>query len=160
MRQAEVMPDLPTPVRAALGLAATALDEARHLPDKAIELPMLAVSTALQISLRAQQRYAAFAARGDALLAGRGTTDDAPPWATFDPPPADGTGPASAAETGEPADADDSGGAPGPLDDVTDLAARRPNTPRARTSRPKKTVRSPRNGAPSAFDTVGDDESN
>jgi len=69
-----------------LGLAATALEEARRLPDRAIELPMLAVSTALQMSLRAQQRYAHLAARGDDLLNRRETTDDAPPWATFDDP--------------------------------------------------------------------------
>jgi len=80
------MPQLPTPLRAALGLVATALDEARHLPDKAIELPMLAVSTALQMWLRAQQRYTALAARGDDLLNGRPTTDEPPPWATFDEP--------------------------------------------------------------------------
>jgi len=80
------MPPLPTPLRAALGLVATALDEARHLPDKAIELPMLAVSTALQMSLRAQQRYASLAARGDDLLNRLETTDDPPPWATFDEP--------------------------------------------------------------------------
>lgn len=80
------MPQLPTPLRAALGLVATALDEARRLPDRAIELPMLAVSTALQMSLRAQQRYAHLAARGDDLINRRETTDDAPPWATFDEP--------------------------------------------------------------------------
>ena len=75
------------PFRAALGLVATALDEARTLPDKAIELPMLAVSTALQMSLRAQQRYAALAARGDELLAGRAASPTSrPPWATFDEP--------------------------------------------------------------------------
>jgi hypothetical protein len=80
------MPPLPTPLRAALGLVATAMDEARHLPDKAIELPMLAVSTALQMSLRAQQRYAALAARGDDLLNRGEPTDEPPPWATFDAP--------------------------------------------------------------------------
>ena len=59
---------LPAPIRAAVGLVATAADEARHLPDRALELPMLAVSTALQVSLRAQQRYAQLAARGDQVL--------------------------------------------------------------------------------------------
>ncbi len=77
MRHAGVMASLPTPLRAALGLVATALDEARTLPDKAIELPMLAVSTALQLSLRAQQRYAHLAARGDELLNHRAVTDEA-----------------------------------------------------------------------------------
>lgn len=81
------MPALPTPFRAALGVVATVLDNAKDFPDKAIELPMLAVSTALQLSLRAQQRYAALAAKGDDLLAGRTTTDEPPAWATFDDEP-------------------------------------------------------------------------
>ena len=81
------MPALPTPFRAALGIVATVLDNAKDFPDKAIELPMLAVSTALQLSLRAQQRYAALAARGDDLLSGRHTSDEPPPWATFDDEP-------------------------------------------------------------------------
>lgn len=81
------MPALPTPFRAALGVVATVLDNAKDFPDKAIELPMLAVSTALQMSLRAQQRYAALAAKGDDLLAGRRTSDEPPAWATFDDDP-------------------------------------------------------------------------
>lgn len=85
---------LPTPVRAALGVVAIARDVVQNFPDKAIELPMLAVSTALQASLRAQQRYAELAARGDALLAGRHVTDEPPAWATFDEP-ADGRPPRS-----------------------------------------------------------------
>jgi hypothetical protein len=85
IRQAVAM-HLPSPVRAAVGLVAAAADEAKHLPDRAIELPMLAVSTALQMSLRAQQRYARLAARGDELLNRRGATDDPPAWATFDEP--------------------------------------------------------------------------
>src|SRR5579875_3937506 len=81
---------LPGPVRAAVGLVATAADEARHLPDRALELPMLAVSTALQASVRAQQRYARLTARGDALLNRRPPSDEPPEWATFDDPlPAD-----------------------------------------------------------------------
>src|SRR5437879_552769 len=80
------MPSLPMPLRAVLGLVATAMDEAKHLPDRAIELPMLAVSTALQASLRAQQRYASLAAKGDEFLARRDTSDEPPAWATFDPP--------------------------------------------------------------------------
>jgi len=76
----------PGPVRAVVGLLASAAEEAKHLPDRAIELPMLAVSTALQASLRAQQRYARLAARGDEVLNRRRPTDDPPPWATFDEP--------------------------------------------------------------------------
>jgi hypothetical protein len=81
------MPPLPSPLRAALGLAATVVDEARHLPDRAIELPMQAVSWSLQMSLRAQQRYAALTARGDEVLAARETGDEPPSWATFDDEP-------------------------------------------------------------------------
>ena len=110
------MPSLPTPFRAAIGLAAEALDEARHLPDKAIELPMLAVSTALQLSLRMQQRYAMLAARGEELLNRRETTDEPPSWATFDDPVSD-----------------------------------------ERPAAVRKTVRRPRNGAPSRFDAIGDE---
>lgn len=77
---------LPGPLRAAVGLIATAAAEARHLPDRAIELPMLAVSSALQASLRAQQRYARLAARGDEVLNRRTPTEEPPPWATFDDP--------------------------------------------------------------------------
>src|SRR4051794_39737334 len=76
----------PGPVRAVLGLLATAAEEAKPLPDRAVELPMLAVSTALQISLRAQQRYARLAARGDEVLHRRPPSDEPPPWATFDEP--------------------------------------------------------------------------
>jgi hypothetical protein len=77
---------LPGPVRAVVGLLATAADEAKHLPDRAVELPMLAVSSALQMSLRAQQRYARLAARGDDVINRRSATDEPPPWATFDDP--------------------------------------------------------------------------
>lgn len=83
MRQGGVM-HLPGPLRAAVGLVVTAADEAKHLPDRAIELPMLAVSTALQMSLRAQQRYARLAERGDAVLNRRDISDEPPDWATFD----------------------------------------------------------------------------
>src|SRR3954470_18582724 len=76
----------PGPVRAVVGLLASAAEEAKHLPDRAVELPMLAVSSALQASLRAQQRYARLAARGDEVLGRRRPTDDPPPWATFDEP--------------------------------------------------------------------------
>jgi hypothetical protein len=79
------MSTLPTPIRAALGLAATALDEARKLPETLPQVPVVAVTTAMQASLRVQQHIAALAARGDELLSQlRGTTAEAPAWATFD----------------------------------------------------------------------------
>jgi hypothetical protein len=80
---------LPAPLRAAVGLAATATDEARRLPERALELPMLFVSTALQASVRAQQRYARLTARGDAVLNRKHPTDEPPEWATFDEPLSD-----------------------------------------------------------------------
>jgi hypothetical protein len=143
------MPPLPSPVRAALGLAVTVLDEARRLPDRAIDVPMRAVSLALQLSLRAQQRYAAFAARGDEVLSGRQTGDEAPPWATFDAPvdvaPAIGAEPAGeAADARAETAADDTPAEPRP----------RPRAPKRTT----KTVRAPRTGRPSAFDAVADPE--
>jgi len=104
-------------------MVATVIEDRRALPDKALGLPVLAVSTALQISLRAQQRYAAFTAKGDEVLAQlRGIPDEPPAWARFDELPAD-----------EPSD-DDS------------------DAPRRASG-----VRAPRNGAPSAFDAVGDE---
>jgi hypothetical protein len=87
----------PAPVRAVVGLVASAADEAKHLPERAIELPMLAVSTALQMSMRAQQRYARLAARGDEVLNRRPPGDEPPPWATFDEPVPAGTDPEQAA---------------------------------------------------------------
>ena len=80
---------LPGPVRAFVGLLAATAEEAKHLPDRAIELPMLAVSSALQMSLRAQQRYARLAARGDDVINRRSATDEPPSWATFDSPISD-----------------------------------------------------------------------
>lgn len=77
---------LPGPLRAAVGLVAFAAEEAKHLPDRAIELPMLAVSSVLQMSLRAQQRYARLAARGDQVLNRTRVGDEPPQWATFDEP--------------------------------------------------------------------------
>jgi hypothetical protein len=80
---------LPGPVRAIVGLIAVTAEEAKHLPDRAIELPMLAVSSALQMSLRAQQRYARLAARGDDVINRRSPGDEPPSWATFDAPVSD-----------------------------------------------------------------------
>jgi hypothetical protein len=134
------MPEVPSalrmPVRAAVGLAATLVDETRRLPDRALELPMLAVSRALHFSLKAQQQYAAMAARGEQVLSGSKVTDEAPEWATFDDLPG-----------GEAADM------PGSTNGVVGSAATA-----SRAARAGKTgsVRPPRGGAPSAFDIVTD----
>jgi hypothetical protein len=77
-----------------LGLAATAAEEAKKLPETLpnamTTVPMIAVSTAMQASLRVQQHIAILAAKGDEVLSQlRGTSEEAPPWATFDDPPAE-----------------------------------------------------------------------
>lgn len=86
------MPNLPTPIRAALGLAATAVDEARKLPETVphvvSSVPIMAVSTAMQASLRLQQHLATLTARGDEVLSQlRGNSAEPPTWATFDDSP-------------------------------------------------------------------------
>jgi hypothetical protein len=126
------MPSLPTPFRAALGVVAVARDTVQNLPDKAFELPMLVVSTALQMSLRAQQRYAALAARGDDLLAGQRTTDAPPPWARFD----------DLVEPSSP--------------EAASLSDARRRSSEANPDDAGKTVHLPRTGTPSAFDAAED----
>jgi hypothetical protein len=76
---------IPTPLRAVAGLAAATIDEAKRLPTRLVGLPVLAVSTALQTSLKVQQHYADLVIRGDELLAQlRPEPAEAPEWATFD----------------------------------------------------------------------------
>lgn len=78
------MPALPLPVRVAAGVAATVIDEARHLPSTVTALPVTAVSQVLQTFMRAQQQLTALAIRGDELLSFLSPADEAPEWATFD----------------------------------------------------------------------------
>lgn len=88
---------IPPPLRAAAGLAALAIDSARKLPQQVVSLPVLAVSAALQASLKAQQRYAELVARGDEVLGQlRGAPEDAPAWAQFDDEPVASARPRSA----------------------------------------------------------------
>jgi hypothetical protein len=108
------------PLRAAAGLAAVAIDEARRLPNRVVGLPVLAMGAALQLSLRAQQQYAELVARGDQLLGQlRGAEQDTPAWARFDEDEVPGARPPSAFDAAgpllaEPASADD-------LDDLDDI---------------------------------------
>lgn len=143
---------LPGPVRAVVGLLADAADEARQLPERAVELPMLAVSTALQMSLRAQQRYARLTARGDEILNRRAVTDDPPPWATFD----------------EPIPVEQLRAATELIDELLapDAPAPAPEKPSTRRAAPAKkaaprksakTISAPRHTAPSRFDAVDDE---
>jgi hypothetical protein len=75
--------EIPEVVRAAAGLAATVLDEARKLPETLPGLPVRVIGLAMQQAMRIQQQYAGFVARGDELFTGlRG--EDEPGLATFD----------------------------------------------------------------------------
>ena len=109
------MPHIPTSIRAALGLAATAVAEARRLPETLPQLPVTAVSTAMQASLRVQQHIATFAARGDEVISQlRGTSAEPPSWATFDDSPA-----ASAVAAAKSGAADAAGAAKAAFDRAT-----------------------------------------
>jgi hypothetical protein len=75
--------EIPEVVRAAAGLAATVLDEARKLPETLPGLPVRLIGFAMQHAMKVQQQYAGFVARGDELFTGlRG--EDEPGLATFD----------------------------------------------------------------------------
>ena len=86
---------IPPPLRAAAGLAALTIDAARKVPQQLVGLPVLAVSTALQASLKAQQTYAGLIARGDEVLGQLRRREDAP-WACFDDDEPAGARPPSA----------------------------------------------------------------
>jgi hypothetical protein len=78
------MKSLPLPVRVAAGIAATAVDRARHLPTKLAELPVTVVSQALQLSMRVQQQVTELAIKGDDALSTLRPVEETPEWATFD----------------------------------------------------------------------------
>ncbi len=78
------MKPLPLPLRVAAGLAVTAVDRARHLPEKLAELPVTVVSQALQLSMRVQQQVTELAIKGDDALSALRPVEEKPEWATFD----------------------------------------------------------------------------
>jgi hypothetical protein len=119
------MSPLPLPVRVAAGLVASAVEQARELPRLVVELPVTAVSQALQASMRVQQKVTELAIKGDRLLGVGPPIEDEPAWATFDedlPPRRNGRGTADAAPTGAEATvtplrpAPDPFADPGPVD--------------------------------------------
>ncbi|MCW2583004.1 MAG: hypothetical protein JWQ53_1794 [Klenkia sp.] len=84
--------EIPEVVRAAAGLTATLLDEARKLPQTLPALPVRAIGLAMQTTLKLQQEYSGLVARGDELLTGlRGERE--PGLATFDDDLPAATGP-------------------------------------------------------------------
>lgn len=78
------MKPLPLPVRIAVGLVATAVEQARDLPRLVIEFPVTAVSQALQTSMRVQQKVTELAIKGDRALGMLRPVEETPSWATFD----------------------------------------------------------------------------
>ena len=142
MVHARGMAPLPTPVRAALGLAAITVEQARTLPDRVLELPVLAVSTALQFSVRAQQRYAEWALRGDEMLSRLHEPPDEPPsWATFDEEVATAEPESEPAAEPEPE--------PEPVSDavLSDTSEAPPHRRRAKTPHPAHAEPSPLDAA-------------
>jgi hypothetical protein len=136
------MPSLPGPIRAAIGVVVTAVEDGRNFPERALELPVLAVSSALQLALQAQQRYAALVVKGDEFIGSlRGAPEEPPAWATFD----DDAAPASPAA--EPDGEPDPGDVDSldRVDDIDDNEA---------VDSVVKPIKAPRKKAPSAFDTV------
>jgi hypothetical protein len=161
------MAELPAPIRAALGLAASVVDAARDgrsLPDgfadKALELPVVAVTAALQLSIRLQQQYAALTVRGDEVLTQlRGGAPDEPPeWAHFD----------DDAAFNDDAAFDDEPAAPStPTKKAAAKTAKKAPAKKAAAKAAKKApavkqtakaIPVPRTGKPSAFDLVGGDD--
>src|SRR3954452_19446853 len=115
-------PPLPLPVRVAAGLVATAVEQARDLPRLALELPVTAVSQALQASMRLQQKVTELAIKGDRVLGVGPPIEDEPAWATFDedlPPRRNGrsTGATGSPATGSSATVTPLRPAPDPFDD-------------------------------------------
>jgi hypothetical protein len=78
------MKPLPLPVRIAAGLVATAVDQARDLPRLVVEFPVTAVSQALQVTMRVQQKVTELAIKGDRALGTLRPVEEKPSWATFD----------------------------------------------------------------------------
>jgi hypothetical protein len=75
--------EIPEPVRATVGLAATVLDDVRSLPSTLPGLPVRLVGIALQAAMKLQQQWSGLVARGDEVLTGL-LGDREPGLATFD----------------------------------------------------------------------------
>ncbi len=78
------MKPLPMPLRVAAGLVAETVERARQLPRHMVELPVTAVSQALQMSMRLQQKVTDLAIKGDRALDSLRPAEENPSWATFD----------------------------------------------------------------------------
>ncbi|MFN2534670.1 MAG: lipid droplet-associated protein [Pseudonocardiaceae bacterium] len=78
------MSHVPLPVRVAVGLVVTAVEQARKLPEQLVDLPVTAASRAVQAGMRVQQRVTELAIKGDQVFSLLQPVEDSPPWARFD----------------------------------------------------------------------------
>ncbi|MFM9034184.1 MAG: lipid droplet-associated protein [Mycobacterium sp.] len=94
------MATAPYGIRLIVGVAVTALEETRKLPQTIVMYPMTVASTLAQMVMKFQQDLAGFAIKGDAALETIfPAREEKPDWATFDEdvpeepeqPPANGT---------------------------------------------------------------------
>ena len=67
-----------------MGLAVTAVEQARKFPEQLSELSVTAASRAVQAAMRVQQRVTELAIKGDEVCALFQTVEEAPSWARFD----------------------------------------------------------------------------
>ena len=79
------MAQAPYGIRLLVGVAVTAIEETRKLPQTIVMYPMTVASTIAQMVMKMQQDLAGFAIRGDAALEMVfPPKDEKPDWATFD----------------------------------------------------------------------------
>ena len=79
------MATAPYGVRLLVGVAVTAIEETRKLPQTIVMYPMTLASTLAQMVMKMQQDLAGFAIKGDAALESVfPPKDEKPDWATFD----------------------------------------------------------------------------
>jgi hypothetical protein len=79
------MAQAPYGIRLLVGVAVTAIEETRKLPQTIVMYPMTVASTIAQMVMKMQQDLAGFAIRGDAALEMVfPPKEEKPDWATFD----------------------------------------------------------------------------
>lgn len=79
------MPQAPYGVRLLIGVAVTAVEETRKLPQTILMYPMTVASTVAQIVMKVQQDLADLAIKGDSALESLfPPSEEKPDWATFD----------------------------------------------------------------------------
>lgn len=96
------MSHLPLPVRVAVGLVATALEQARKLPEQLADLPVTTASHVVQVGMRLQQRVTQLAIKGDEVFSRLRPVEDTAPWARFDEDERPSPTPAGATTTTTP----------------------------------------------------------